>query len=161
MVDCAGSCKVCVKLGSGETTTLTFHMCSMINSGTGWVKFGAVTSASGKNVSELVQKNGYLANQGQLNVTMTTALSLCVKNFKSFYPSILVIKSKPTTIKNSQAQALVERMHHRMANQLRVRVLEEDTWIEDTDFMMQHCAWFLRADDCTSKHAPCSWYLSI
>ena len=37
------------------------------------------------------------------------------------------IKSKSTTIKNPQAQALVERMHHTLANQLRVRVLEEDT----------------------------------
>ena len=117
MVDCAGSWKIRVKLGTSETTTLTFHVCSMINSGAGWVEFGAITSASGKNVSKAWRNIGYSANQGQLNVATTTALSLCARNFKNFYPGIIVIKSKPTTIKNPQAQALVERMRHSMVNQ--------------------------------------------
>ena len=46
-------------------------------------------------------------------------------------------------------------MHHTLTNQLRVRVLEENTWIEDTDFIMQHCAWFLRTTvPANMNHAP-------
>ena len=46
-------------------------------------------------------------------------------------------------------------MHHTSTNQLRVRVLEEDTWIEDTDFIMQYCAWVLRTTvPANMYHAP-------
>ena len=89
MVDCAGPWKVRVNSGTGETTDFIFHMCSMLDSGIGWVEFGVIASASGKNVGKAVEKIGYLAIQGQLNVVTTTALSLCAKNFKNFYPGII------------------------------------------------------------------------
>ena len=56
MVDYAGPWKARVNLGTGETTTLTFHMWSMIDSGTGGAEFGAIASASGKKVSKAVEK---------------------------------------------------------------------------------------------------------
>ena len=64
-------------------------------------------------------------------------------------------KSQPTTVKNPQANALVERMHLTLANQLRVKVFEEDTWVEDTDHLVQSCAWALRTTvPSTVPHAP-------
>ena len=53
-------------------------------------------------------------------------------------------KSQPTTIKNPQANALVERMYLLFANQLRAKIFEEDTWVEDTDYLVEVCAWALR-----------------
>ena len=57
MVNCARPWKACANLGTGETTTLTFHMCSMIDSGAGWVEFGAIASVSGKIVSKAMEKH--------------------------------------------------------------------------------------------------------
>ena len=46
-------------------------------------------------------------------------------------------------------------MHHTLTNQLRVKILREDTWIDDTDFIMQHCAWVLRTTvPANMHHAP-------
>ena len=138
-MDCAGPWKVRVKLGTGETTDFTFHMCSMIDSGTGWVEFGAIASASGKNVSKAVEKYWLFIKPRLAECGHDNGPGFMCQEFQDLL-SMYNIKSKPTTIKNPQAQALAERMHHTLTNQLRVRVLEEETWIEDTDFMMQHCA---------------------
>ena len=154
MVDCAGSWKVRVKLSTGEEVNFTFHMCSMIDSGTGWVEFGAITSASGKNVSQAVEKYWLFSKPRPAECGHDNGPEFMYQELQELL-SQYNIKSKPTTIKNPQAQALVERMHHTLTNQLRVKVLSEDTWIDDTDFIMQHCAWVLRTTvPANMHHAP-------
>ena len=43
-------------------------------------------------------------------------------------------------------------MHLTMTNQLRLRVLEEDSWVEYTNFIMQHCAWVLQTTVPANMH---------
>ena len=80
------------------------RICSIFDSCTGWVELATIISASSKKSAELWE-NGFIVNQGNLLVA---------------------------TVKNSQANHLAERMHLALANQLSVRVFEEDTWVEDT-----------------------------
>ena len=126
MVDCVGPWKVRVKLGTGETVDFTFHICSMIDSGTGWVEFGAITSASGKNVSKAVETHWLFSKPRPAECGHDNGPEFMCQEFQELLTRY-AIKSKPTTIKNPRAQSLVERMHHTLTNQLRVRVLEEDT----------------------------------
>ena len=54
------------------------------------------------------------------------------------------IKSKPTTVKNPTAQALVERLHLTLGDQLRVSMYSMDNWHEDVNHLIQACAWAIR-----------------
>ena len=63
--------------------------------------------------------------------------------------------SMPTTIKNLQANALVERMHLTFANNVRTKVFEIDTWEQDADNLVQSCAYALRSTvPSNSNYAP-------
>jgi hypothetical protein len=55
------------------------------------------------------------------------------------------IMSKPTTVKNPTANAVVERIHgSTLGKQLRSTVFESD-WSDDVDMLIQVCAYALRA----------------
>ena len=154
MVDWAGPWKVRVKLDTGEITDFTFHMCSMIDSGTGWVEFSAIANTSGKNASKAVERYWLFSMPRPAECGHDNDPEFMFQEFWELL-SEYNIKFKLTTIKNPQAQTLVERMHHTLTNQLWVRVLEEDAWIEDTDFMMQHFAWVLWTTvPANMHHAP-------
>ena len=46
-------------------------------------------------------------------------------------------------------------MHLTLANQLRIKVLDEDSWTEEADFIVQSCAWALRTTvPANVPHAP-------
>ena len=51
------------------------------------------------------------------------------------------IKSKPTTVKNPTAQALLEKLHLTLGNHLRVSIYSNDDWHEDVNHLLQACAW--------------------
>jgi hypothetical protein len=54
------------------------------------------------------------------------------------------IESKPTTIKNPTANAIVERIHGTFGEQLRATVFGAD-WSNNVDMLIQTCAFALRA----------------
>ena len=63
------------------------------------------------------------------------------------------IKPKPTTVKNPQANAIVERIFGMLGEQLRATVFESD-WSEDVDTLIQACAFAMRVT--TPAHGPYS-----
>jgi hypothetical protein len=54
------------------------------------------------------------------------------------------ITPKPTTVKNPTAQALVERLHLTLGNQLRTAIYSIDDCHEDINHLLQACAWAIR-----------------
>ena len=60
--------------------------------------------------------------------------------------------SMPTTIKNPQANAVIERIHLTFANNVRTMVFEIDTWKQETDNLVQSCAYALRSTVPSSSH---------
>ena len=153
-VDCAGPWKARVKTHSGEVVELNFHMCSMIDACTGWVELATITSASSRKVSRAVEKNWFHSKPRPAECGHDNGPEFMGQEFQQLLAKYDV-KAKPTTVKNPQAQAAVERMHLILANQLRVRVLEEDTWLDDADLILQNCAWALRTTVPSNvPHAP-------
>ena len=126
MVDCAGPWKARVKTHSGEVVELTFFVCSMFGSCTGWVELATITSASSKKVSRAVEKNWIYSKPRPAECGHDNGPEFMGQDFQALLAKY-DIKANPTTVKNPQAQSLVERIHLVLANQLRVRVLEEDT----------------------------------
>ncbi len=54
------------------------------------------------------------------------------------------IEAKPTTVKNPTANAIVERIHGTLGEQLRATVFDAD-WSDNVDMLIQACAFALRA----------------
>lgn len=54
------------------------------------------------------------------------------------------IKSVPTTVKNPQENSLVEKMHLRMGNILRMTSFKGENWWEELEYTMQCVAWSFR-----------------
>ena len=63
------------------------------------------------------------------------------------------IKPKPTTVKNPQANAVMERIFGTLKEQLRATIFETN-WSEDIDTLIQACAFALRVT--TPAHGPYS-----
>ncbi|KAL7488465.1 hypothetical protein ACHAW6_014046 [Cyclotella cf. meneghiniana] len=51
------------------------------------------------------------------------------------------ITAKPTTVNNPTAQALVERLHLTLGDQLRTSIYPINDWHEDVNHLLQSCAW--------------------
>ena len=55
------------------------------------------------------------------------------------------IKAKPTTVKNPQANAIIERTHLTMADQLRMRTFTYDNWKQQLQGVCREVSWALRS----------------
>ena len=65
------------------------------------------------------------------------------------------IKSTPTTVKNPQANAIVERLHLTLADVLRMSVFEGDNWWLEVEHTLQSIAWAFRTTvPSTLPHSP-------
>ena len=69
------------------------------------------------------------------------------------------IKRKPITVKNPQANAIIENIHLTMGNMLQCEqpfVLDaKDTWIDEVNLMLQGIAFAMRVTiGSTIKHSP-------
>jgi hypothetical protein len=61
--------------------------------------------------------------------------------------------TSPTTVKNPTAQALVERLHLTLGDQLRTSIYSIDDWQEDINHLLQSCAWAI----CTTLPSNASY----
>ena len=65
------------------------------------------------------------------------------------------IKSVPTTVKNPQANALIERTNLNMVDKLRTVTFEGTNWIEDMDAELQTIALAIRSSvNSSSRYSP-------
>ena len=65
------------------------------------------------------------------------------------------IKCQPTTVKNPQANALIERTHLSMGDKLRTTIFEGEDWRSDLDQELQATAWDIRSTiNSSSNHSP-------
>ena len=65
------------------------------------------------------------------------------------------VKSTPTTVKNPQANAIVERLHLTLADVLRMSVFEEDNWWLEVEHTLQSIAWAFRTTVSSAlPHSP-------
>ena len=65
------------------------------------------------------------------------------------------IAYRPTSMKNPQANALIERTHLTMGDKLRTTIFENEDWKSDLYQELQATAWAIRSTmNSTSKHSP-------
>ena len=89
----------------------------MIDSCTGYVELAMITSASSMKCARTVEKNWFHSKPRPSECGHDNGPEFLGQEFQELLAKY-DCKSKPTTIKNPQAQALVEQMHLILANQL-------------------------------------------
>ena len=66
-----------------------------------------------------------------------------------------VIKSKPDAVKNHEENAIIERLHLTLANDLRMSVFEGDNWWLEVEHTLQTIDWAFRTTiPSTLPHSP-------
>jgi hypothetical protein len=115
----------------------------MVEACTGWSKFVRVNTASSIAMATAFNKGWLCRYPCPHKVVHDNGPEFMGCKFKEMLDSY-GIKSKPTTIKNLTANAIVKRIHGTLGERLRATVFGAD-WSNNVDTLIQACAFALRA----------------
>ena len=127
VADCAGPWTIRLKVENGDIVKFSIHICSMMDACTGWVELATITSASSAKIASAVEKNWFFSKPRPRVCGHDNGPEFMGHEFQDLLAKYQCA-SMPTTIKNPQANALVERMHLTFANNVRTKVFDIDTW---------------------------------
>ena len=144
-VDCCGPFTIKVKNEeTGKITVYKIQLHSAIDLCTGWAEFTSITSASSLKVSKAFDRTWLTRYPRPHTVQHDNGPEFMGEEFQELLGSF-GITSRPTTVKNPQAQAIVERIHLPLEEALRTRVFSEDGCLEEAEQLIQTIAWGIRA----------------
>jgi hypothetical protein len=115
----------------------------MLDACTNWVELALIPTANAKSCAIQFDTNWLCRYPRPTAVGHDNGSEFIGEEFQELLSSY-DIKSKPTTVKNPTAQALVERLHLTLGDQLRVSIYLIDDWHEDVNHLLQACAWAIR-----------------
>ena len=143
-IDCCGPWKIkSFDDDTGVTKEFTLFLVSMVDACTGWSEFGRIDTASSIAVSKIFDREWLCRYPRPRKVIHDNGKEFMGCEFLELLASY-GIESKPTTVKNPTANAVVERIHGTLGEQLRAAVFTTD-WSDDVDTLIQACAFALRA----------------
>ena len=141
-VDCCGPWSIKTKLSDGKVLEYKIHLMSMIDLCTGFPEFSALANSTSKHAAETFDRVWLCRYPRPRQCGHDNGTEFMGSEFQEMCLSY-DIESRPTTIKNPQAQGVVERMHLILGDALRTTVFEED-FSDDLDTLVQACAYSLR-----------------
>ena len=114
---------------------------SMIDLCTGFPEFSALMNSTSKHAAEILDCTWLCRYPQPLQIGHDNGTEFMGSEFQEMCHSYN-IEPKPTTVKNPQAQGVVERMHLVLGDALRMTVFQED-FEGDLGMLIQACAWSL------------------
>ena len=117
----------------------------MCDPATGWFEITEIRNKSAKHIAELVDRTWFSRYPRPLYCIFDNGNEFLGKEFQEMLSSY-GIQTKPTTIKNPQAN-YVERVHQTLGNMLRTMELENvifDT-VDPWSGILANCAWAIRS----------------
>jgi hypothetical protein len=143
-VDCCGPWTIrWHNEATGKVSSVKIHILSMVDVCIGWPEFARINSASSIATAKAFDKNWLCRYPRPLECGHDNGNEFLGIEFQELLDSYGV-KSKPTTVKNPTANAIVERIQGILGEQLRSTIFESD-WTDDVDTLIQSCAYALRA----------------
>ena len=127
----------------GEKKEVEIHLLSMVDACTGWSEFVRIDTASSIATAAGLDKNWLCRYPRPHKVVHDNGPEFMGCEFQEVLESY-GITSKPTTVKNPTANAVVERIHGTLGEQLRTTVFEAN-WSNNVDTLIQACAYALCA----------------
>ncbi|KAL7523869.1 hypothetical protein ACHAWF_000709 [Thalassiosira exigua] len=135
-VDCAGPWTIRVKTSSGKAWEYSFHIMTMVDCCTNWCELKSIPSANSKSCANTLDTAWLCRAPRPAECGHDNGPEFMGEEFQEMLHSF-GIKPKPTTVKNPTAQAIVERLHLILGEQLRTTVFKEDRYLEDLDVLVQ------------------------
>ena len=154
-VDCAGRWTVNFKQEStGKVLPMKIHILTMSCAGTDWSEFAVMQSGTSKYTAVLFDKHWLCRYPRPRFVIYDNGSEFLGFEFQELITSYRII-SKPTTVENPQANAIVEHTHLLIGDQLRTVELEGEDFYEELDHVVQACAWSVHTVvNTTIGHSP-------
>ncbi|KAL7477264.1 hypothetical protein ACHAW6_004570, partial [Cyclotella cf. meneghiniana] len=115
----------------------------MVDACTNWTELALIPTASSRVVATQFDMNWLCRYPRPTEVGYDNGKEFTGEEFQELLLSY-DITAKPTTVKNPTAQALVERLHLTLGDQLRTSIYSIDNWHEDVNHLLQSCAWAIR-----------------
>ena len=154
-VDMVGPWSIRYKLTkNGKTITVKLLALTMIDRATGWSEFAIENDATAITNAILFDKEWLCRYPRPTIVIHDNGGEFIGREFQEMLASY-GIAYRPTSVKNPQANALIERTHLTMGDKLRTTIFEGEDWKSDLDQELQTTAWAIRSTiNSTSKHSP-------
>ena len=134
---------------------LKLRAVTMIDPATGWFDIVEVTDKESQTVAEKIDKL-WLCRYPQPNkVIYDRGSEFIGPSFQELIKEVYQIKVKPTTVKNPQANSILERIHQVLGNMIRTFELEERDINEDDPWtgILNAVAWAVRSTYHTTLRA--------
>jgi transposase InsO family protein len=143
-VDCCGPWTIRYRNNiTGRISTFEIQLLSMADVCTNWSEFARIHSANSIATAKSFDKYWLCRYPRPKECRHDNGNEFMGMEFQEMLASY-GITSKPTTVKNPTANAIVERLHGILGEQLRSTIFEQD-WSDDVDTLIQSCAYALRA----------------
>ena len=147
-VDLVGPWKILVEqaLGDGQTReqTISFQALTIIDEGTALLEIEPYHSATSLEIATLFDLEWLCRYPRPVRVRYDNGSEFLGQEFQEMLTSY-GIKRQPTTVKNPQANAILERVHLTMGDQLRMASFSYETWQQDVRAVCKATAWALRS----------------
>lgn len=121
----------------------TIHILTMLDACTNWIELALIPTANSKSCAIRFDTDWLCRYPCPTEVGHDNGPEFIGEEFQELLISY-GIKSKPTTVKNPSAQALVERLHLMLGDHLCTSIYVIDDWHEDVNHLIQACAWAIR-----------------
>ena len=154
-VDMVGPWKVKYKLTISEKTiSIDLLALTMIDRVTSWPEFAIAHDASAIHNAILFDKNWLCRYPRPLQVIHDNGSEFIGQEFQEMLHSY-GITIKPTSVKNPQANSMIERVHLSMGDKLRATTFEGEDWFTDVDQELQPIAWAIHSTiNSSTDHTP-------
>jgi hypothetical protein len=134
-VDCIGPFKIQVEDANKRAHILEIHCLTMADSCTSWSEATPLLNHSAKYAAKKFDKAWLCSKLCPLQVVHNNRTKFIGAEFQEILSSYN-IEPKCTTVKNPNANALVERLHSTLEDQLRTKILGKD-FVGKVDYLIQ------------------------
>ncbi len=144
-LDCTGPWTIKFQNEStNEVFKKDINLLTMIDACTGWVEFAPMLNKTAIHTAKLFDKYWLCRYPRPRAAIFDNGTEFIGTHFQEMLASYN-IQPRPTTVKNPQANAVIERIRAPLADQLRCTTFKGSNWIDDLDTIIQACAFALRA----------------
>ncbi len=151
-MDCIGPFKIQVEDTNKRAHILEIHCLTMVDSCTNWSEATPLLNHSAKHSAEKFDKAWLCSKPCPLQVVHNNGTEFIGAEFQEMLSSYN-IEPKCTTVKIPTANALVERLHSTLEDQLRTKILGKD-FVGKVDYLIQITLFAIRAT------TPSNWAYS-
>ena len=123
----------------------------MVDRATSWPEFAAAKKFLSAEVSQLFDKEWLCRYPRPTALIHDNGNEFNSLEFQELLQSYGII-AKPTTVKNPQANSMIERIHLTMADMLRTLVFTGENWFDEFDASLQSVAWAIRTTVSTATN---------